>query len=74
MTAVGKDTLLCVSRRIDRRTVWIRVGRTVGEITAVSYDSEKDQAVIEVRGRRMTIMTRDSAGTSAPAPLFQPSE
>jgi hypothetical protein len=67
MTVVGPTTLLSVSRRSDRKSVWIPVGKTVGEITAVSYDPNTDRAVIDVAGRTLTIRMRDGGGADAPA-------
>ncbi len=61
MTMMGQKTLLSVSRRSDKRSVWVPVGKSVGEITAVSYDAEQDRAVIRVNGRLLTIGMHDSA-------------
>jgi len=68
MTVVGKDTLLSITRRSDKRTFWITVGKTVGEVTAVSYDQDTDQAVIRVNGRLYSIGLRNSSAISAPEP------
>jgi hypothetical protein len=61
MTVVGPNTLLSISRRSDRRSVWIPVGKTVGEVTALSYDPRTDRAVIEVEGRKFDIKMRDGS-------------
>jgi len=61
MTSVGKDTLLSVVRRSDQRSFWIPVGKTVGEVTAVSYNADSDNAVIRVRGKLFTIVMRHAA-------------
>jgi hypothetical protein len=61
MTVVGKDTLLSIFRRSDKRSVWVSVGKTVGEITAVSYDPAADQAVIRVNGKLRTIGMRNGS-------------
>lgn len=63
-TTLGKDTLLGVTRRSDKHSVWIPVGKTVGEITAVSYDAGTDRAILRVEGRLITIAMRN--GLSAP--------
>ena len=55
MTSVGKNTLLSITRRSDRTSFWISVGKTVGEVTAVSYNPETNDALIRVRGRLVTI-------------------
>ena len=61
MTVVGKNTLLSIVRRSDQRSFWIPVGKTVGEVTAVSYNPENDDARIRVRGRLVTIVMRNAA-------------
>ncbi|MEO7599365.1 MAG: hypothetical protein ABIV50_10560 [Opitutus sp.] len=66
-SGVGSTTLLSIVRRDDKRSLWVPVGRTVAEVTAVSYDRETDQAVIRVRGNLLTVVTRDAAGNVAPA-------
>lgn len=70
MTAVGDDTLISVMRRSDQRSVWVPVGKSVGEITAVSYNALSDEAVIRVRGQLLTVGMRsgpiESAGEAAP--------
>ncbi|HWA87006.1 MAG TPA: hypothetical protein VG710_12330 [Opitutus sp.] len=55
MTAVGNQTLLGITRVNDHHSSWVAVGKTVGEVTVVSYDATKDQAVIRVDGREFTI-------------------
>lgn len=61
MTEVGKITLLSITRRSDQRSFWVPVGKTVGEVTAVSYNPESDNARIRVRGRLVTIMMRNGS-------------
>ena len=58
MTTVGTNTLLSITRRSDRTSFWISVGKTVGEVTAVSYNPETNDAVIRVRDRLVTIRRR----------------
>jgi hypothetical protein len=59
MTVVGKNTLLSITRRSDQKSFWVAVGKTVGEVTAVSYDPQMDNARIRVRGRLVTIVMRN---------------
>jgi len=61
MTVMGQNTLVSISRRSDKRSVWVPVGKSVGEIAAVSYDAELDRAVIRVGGRLLTVGMRDAA-------------
>lgn len=73
MTVVGKDTLLGITRTSDKRSVWVPVGKSVGEITAISYDPQKDQAVIRVNDRLETVTMKKSAVvTGAPATNVSP--
>jgi hypothetical protein len=76
--AQGKGGLLSVTQLSDKRSFWIPLGGTVNGITALSYDTHLDQAVIRADGRTLTISLRKSAiipganitmaVTSAPTP------
>jgi hypothetical protein len=74
MTTLGDQTLLGINRQQDKRSFWIPVGKTVGEITAVSYDAKTDQAVIRAGGQTITLLLRKGgvlpgiAATVAPTP------
>lgn len=59
MTVVGQNTFLSITRRSDQKSFWVAVGKTVGEVTAVSYNPEMDNARIRVRGRLVTIAMRN---------------
>jgi hypothetical protein len=67
MSVAGKATLLSITRVRDKRSFWVPVGQTVGEITAVSYDPKTDEATIRADGQLLTISMRKSAVVSAPA-------
>jgi hypothetical protein len=66
MSVAGKATLLSITRVRDKRSTWVPVGQTVGDITAVSYDPKTDQATIRVEGKLLTISMRKSVVVSAP--------
>ena len=66
MSVAGKATLLSITRVRDKRSFWVPVGQTVGEITAVSYDPKTDEATIRADGQLLTISMRKSAVVSAP--------
>jgi hypothetical protein len=66
MTVVGKGTLLSIIRRSDQRSFWVPIGKTVGEVTAISYDADNDSAVIRVRGEFITIRMRDGSVVFTP--------
>lgn len=70
MTALGDNTLISVMRRSDQRSVWIPIGKSVGEITAVSYNALSDEAVIRVHGELLTVGMRSGPldPGSEPAP------
>jgi hypothetical protein len=55
---------LSVIRKSDRRSIWVPVGKTVGEVTAVSYDPDSDEGVIRVRGNLLSITMSDSGVSS----------
>lgn len=65
MSAIGAETLLSITRVSDRRSLWVPLGKTVGEITAVSYDPATDRAVIRVNGSLQTIALRDAGPPAA---------
>lgn len=67
MTVLNGKTLLSITRESDKRSTWIPVGETVGDITAVSYDPKKDEAVIQAAGRELTLPIRKSVVVAAPA-------
>jgi hypothetical protein len=73
MSAMGATTLLSVVRLSDKRSFWVPVGKTVGEITAVSYDPATDRAVIRVNGSLQTIALRDVGSPTSP-PASSPAE
>ena len=66
MTVVGKNTLVGIMRTSDKRSFWIQVGKTVGDLTAISYDASKDQAVIRANGKLQTLTMKKSAVVSGP--------
>jgi hypothetical protein len=74
MTTLGDQTLLGINRQQDKRSFWIPVGKTVGDITAVSYDPKTDRAVIRADGQTITLILRKGgvlpgiAATVAPTP------
>jgi hypothetical protein len=73
MSAMGATTLLGVVRLSDKHSFWVPVGKTVGEITAVSYDPATDRAVIRVDGTLQTIALRDVGSPTNP-PAATPAE
>jgi hypothetical protein len=75
MSVAGKATLLSIVRVRDKRSIWVPVGQSVGEITAVSFDPQTDQATIRADGQLLTLSMRKSAVVSGPVarmPAAQP--
>jgi hypothetical protein len=72
MSVAGKATLLSITRVRDKRSFWVPVGQTNGEITAISYDPKTDQATIRAEGQLLTLSMRKSAVTAAPVGRPQP--
>ena len=68
VSSLGDNTLLSVVRQNDKRSVWVPVGKTVGEITAVSYHPENDRAVIRVHGRLLSIAMHDAGAPADTTP------
>ncbi|HTO03849.1 MAG TPA: hypothetical protein VL069_09120 [Opitutus sp.] len=66
MSVAGKATLLSITRVRDKRSFWVPVGQTVGEITAVSYDPKTDQATIKAEGQLLTLSMRKSVVVNLP--------
>lgn len=58
VTVAGANTLVGVTRQSDGRSAWIAVGQTLGDVTVVSYDAEKEQATLRVDGQLVTVGMR----------------
>jgi len=59
----------------DKRSIWVAVGQTVGEVTAVSFDPKTDEATIRANGKLLTLGLKKSAVVTGPAarvPVSQP--
>jgi len=67
MSVAGKATLLSIVRVRDKRSIWVPVGQTVGEITAISYDPKTDEATVRADGQLLKLSMRKSAVVSGPA-------
>lgn len=75
VTAVGKETLLSFVRLADKRSAWIPLGKTINEITVVSYDAKTDTAVIKADNQTLTLTLRKGAvvaGSVNPLPPTLP--
>lgn len=70
MTELGNETLLSFTRVSDKVSVWIPLGKTINEITVVSYDAKTDTAVIKANGETLTLTMRKGTVVAAPATAF----
>lgn len=69
MTVLGGTTLLSINCVNDKRSVWVPLGKTVNQITALSYDPRSESAVIRADNQTVTLKMRKAAilpGSNAP--------
>jgi len=69
----GPDVLVCIFDRAAKRSDWIPVGGTDGVVHVVSYDQDKDRAIVTISGamKELTLRTATVASASA-APAGRP--
>ena len=67
MTEVGKNVLLSINRQSDKHSLWVAVGKTVGELTVVSYDPASESAVIRADNQTLTLTLRKGNVVAGPA-------
>ena len=73
MTVLSNATLLSINCVADKRSIWVPLGKTVNQITAVSYDPRTESAVIRADNQTLTLKMRKAVISSlAPAPVFAP--
>jgi hypothetical protein len=60
MMTKGPDLMVSITRMSDRQSFWIPVGGTVGEITVLSCNSDRDEAIIRASGEQITLTLRKS--------------
>lgn len=77
VTTTGSQTLVSILHGEDQRSVWIPVGKNVGDITVVSCDAARETVTIRVQGQEMTLALRraptaPSADAVAVVPSPQP--
>ncbi|MEO6001887.1 MAG: hypothetical protein ABIZ04_26810 [Opitutus sp.] len=73
-STLGSNTLLSIVRRDDKRSLWVPVGKTVAEVTGVSYDPAEDRAVIRVRGNLFSVKMREPSAAPAAEPTARTAE
>ena len=63
--SIGEDVFLCVNNSATEKSVWVKVGTTVGSIKAISYDPAARKATISVSSRELTLtMPKPKDGAS----------
>ncbi len=70
VTTLGPTTLVGISRQKDKRSFWIPVGKTDGEITVVSYNPKNDETVIKAEGQTLTLGLRKASVSPGVAAAF----
>ena len=60
----GKDVLVCIYDRQDKRSDWIPVGGSDGAVHVVSFDPERDRAVVTISGARKELTLRKASSAS----------
>jgi len=63
----GPDVLVCIFDRGAKHSDWIAVGGTAGAVHVVSYDADKDRAVVTISGARKELTLRTATVASAGA-------
>lgn len=71
-SVVGRDVLVCIVDRQAKHSEWIPVGGSVGAIRVLSYDQDRDRAVVTVSGERKELVLRKAttSGAAAQEPQF----
>ena len=71
----GPDLMVSITRLSDRQSFWIPVGGTVNEVTVLGCNPDRDEAVINASGEKLTLTLRKAAtatGTDQPAVASAP--
>jgi hypothetical protein len=66
-SATAEGTQVCVFDAQAKRSAWIAVGGNKDGIRVVSYDPDKDQAVVSVNGETQVLTMRKASVTAGPA-------
>ncbi len=68
--ATSRQTLVGITQRSSRKSLWIPLGRTVEGIEVVSCEPERDRAVVRIAGELKTLVMRSGfGGGGAPSPV-----
>jgi len=72
-TAIGRDVLVCIFDTQAKHSEWIPVGGSSGAVHVVSYDSDRDRAVVVISGeRRELALRKPTVASSAVARAERP--
>ena len=72
VTTIGNKTTITLYDKAQKSNLWVEVGKTVGDITVVKYDSDHDQVTVRRNGVEKDLPLRPpsavAAGNAAPIP------
>jgi hypothetical protein len=69
-SATGQGTEVCLFDTTTKHSMWIAVGANRDGVQVMSYDPDRDQAVVTVNGERKTLSMRKGEVGRAPVPEF----
>lgn len=72
VSTMGKKTDLVFHDKTTKKNHWVPVGETADGISVVSYDPEREQAVVKIGGTQKVLALRKAAPRSAPAAATMP--
>lgn len=69
----GNTVVVCIFDRQAKHSAWIGVGETAGGIHVLSFDAQRDRAVVTISGTRKELGLRKATyGAAGPQPLPHP--
>jgi len=71
-SATGDGTQVCIYNAQTKRSAWIAVGATRDGVKVLSFDPDRDLAVVSANGERKVLTLRKAAVTEGPVPTFTP--
>jgi len=69
-SATGQETEVCIYNSQTRHSNWIAVGATADGIKVLSFDPDRDQAVVTMNGERKVLALRKAAVTQTSMPAY----
>jgi hypothetical protein len=69
-SATGDAMQVCIYNSQTKRSNWIAVGASGDGIKVLSFDPDRDQAVVTMNGERKVLSLRKATVTQAPMPAY----